>query len=492
MFGVRRVDGHRERQRTDVTGKAPFDRDVHTVFQDYAFFPHLSALRNVEHPLRVRKVGRAERRQRALEALGIVQLAAMADRAPTELSGGQRQRVALARALVDRPSVLLLDEPLGALDLKLREQMQLELKQIQRTTGITFVLVTHDQDEALTLADRIVVFADGRVEQAGPAREVLAFVYVPLALVLLNSFNASATFAFPPSGLTLRWWAAAVENAGVRDAVWLSVRVALLATGIAVVLLHARRRALDVLHRHGRQHRVGAVAPHVTFPALRGALVAGALLAFALSFDEVIVTTFTAGPGLQTLPLWILQNLFRAEPVPDRQRRRRRARRDLGAAGLPGQPALGGHRGRHHQVRSPWEPSMETFHNIVDGKPVPAADGRTLDITDPSTGEVYATSPLSGPADVDAAYSAARRAFDEGWRDITPSERMNALLEIADTVAAHADELVELEARDTGKPKGLTRSEEVDVMVDQFRFFAGAARNLGGRAGAEYMAGHTS
>ena len=153
----------------DVTAAPPFDRDVHTVFQDYALFPHLSVLGNVEYPLRIAKVGKAERRERARSALSTVRLEAMADRAPTALSGGQRQRVALARALVDRPAVLLLDEPLGALDLKLREQMQIELAGIQRDSGITFVLVTHDQDEALTLADRVVVFHDGRVEQAGPA-----------------------------------------------------------------------------------------------------------------------------------------------------------------------------------------------------------------------------------------------------------------------------------------------------------------------------------
>jgi putative spermidine/putrescine transport system ATP-binding protein len=156
----------------DVTAAPPFERDVHTVFQDYALFPHLSVLRNVEYPLRIAKVPRTQRRERALEALATVRLDGMADRAPAALSGGQRQRVALARALVGRPSVLLLDEPLGALDLKLREQMQVELQQIQRAAGITFVLVTHDQDEALTLADRVVVFDAGRVEQVGSAREV--------------------------------------------------------------------------------------------------------------------------------------------------------------------------------------------------------------------------------------------------------------------------------------------------------------------------------
>ena len=156
----------------DVTQAPPFDRDVHTVFQDYALFPHLSVLGNVEYPLRIAGVNKTERRERARAALSTVRLDAMADRAPTALSGGQRQRVALARALVDQPAVLLLDEPLGALDLKLREQMQIELARIQRDSGITFVLVTHDQDEALTLADRVVVFNEGRVEQAGAAHEV--------------------------------------------------------------------------------------------------------------------------------------------------------------------------------------------------------------------------------------------------------------------------------------------------------------------------------
>ncbi len=156
----------------DVTARAPYDRDVNTVFQDYALFPHMSVLQNVEYGLLVKKVAKTERRKRAHEALEQVRLGAMGDRRPTQLSGGQRQRVALARALVNRPSVLLLDEPLGALDLKLREQMQVELKEIQREVGITFLFVTHDQDEALTLSDRIAVFNEGRIEQVGTAREI--------------------------------------------------------------------------------------------------------------------------------------------------------------------------------------------------------------------------------------------------------------------------------------------------------------------------------
>ena len=154
----------------DVTDRPPFARDVNTVFQDYALFPHMDVLTNVEYGLRVKRVPAAQRRERALAALESVQLGHLGSRRPQQLSGGQRQRVALARALVNRPSVLLLDEPLGALDLKLRRAMQLELKDLQREVGITFVFVTHDQEEALAMSDRIAVFSDGRIEQvAGPA-----------------------------------------------------------------------------------------------------------------------------------------------------------------------------------------------------------------------------------------------------------------------------------------------------------------------------------
>ena len=156
----------------DVTGRPAYDRDVNTVFQDYALFPHLSVLENVEYGLRVKKVAKDERRQRAMAALEQAQLGGYGNRRPAQLSGGQRQRVALARALVNRPRVLLLDEPLGALDLKLREQMQVELKAIQREVGITFLFVTHDQDEALTLSDRIAVFNNGRIEQVGTGAEI--------------------------------------------------------------------------------------------------------------------------------------------------------------------------------------------------------------------------------------------------------------------------------------------------------------------------------
>jgi putative spermidine/putrescine transport system ATP-binding protein len=150
---------------TDVSGLPPYERAVNTVFQDYALFPHMSVADNVAYGLKVAKVDKAERERRRDEALEMVRLPGYGDRKPAELSGGQRQRVALARAIVNRPRVLLLDEPLGALDLKLREQMQTELKSIQGDVGITFVYVTHDQDEALTMSDRIAVFNEGRIEQ---------------------------------------------------------------------------------------------------------------------------------------------------------------------------------------------------------------------------------------------------------------------------------------------------------------------------------------
>jgi putative spermidine/putrescine transport system ATP-binding protein len=145
---------------------------VNTVFQDYALFPHMNVLNNIEYGLRVKGVAKAERLERATEALHQVRLEGYGERKPSQLSGGQRQRVALARALVNRPSVLLLDEPLGALDLKLREQMQIELKALQRAVGITFIFVTHDQEEALTMSDRIAVFNQGKIEQLGTPREI--------------------------------------------------------------------------------------------------------------------------------------------------------------------------------------------------------------------------------------------------------------------------------------------------------------------------------
>ena len=156
----------------DITNLPPYERDINTVFQDYALFPHMDVITNIEYGLRVKKLPKDERRTKALAALAQVRLTGFENRKPHQLSGGQRQRVALARALVNRPSVLLLDEPLGALDQKLREQMQLELKELQREVGITFVFVTHDQEEALTMSDRIAAFNSGTIEQLATPREI--------------------------------------------------------------------------------------------------------------------------------------------------------------------------------------------------------------------------------------------------------------------------------------------------------------------------------
>ena len=156
----------------DVTGRPPYDRNVNTVFQDYALVPHMSVAENVEYGLRVKGVKRQERKVRAQEALALVRLEGFGGRKPVQLSGGQRQRVALARAIVNHPQVLLLDEPLGALDLKLRQEMQSELKRIQQEIGITFVYVTHDQEEALTMSNRIAVFSQGKIDQIGTPADI--------------------------------------------------------------------------------------------------------------------------------------------------------------------------------------------------------------------------------------------------------------------------------------------------------------------------------
>jgi putative spermidine/putrescine transport system ATP-binding protein len=173
IAGFDRPDaGHIELAGENVTRRPPYLRDVNTVFQDYALFPHMTVAENVAYGLRVKGIPKAERQRRVEEALALIQLAGFGERKPVQLSGGQRQRVALARALVNSPRVLLLDEPLGALDLKLRQEMQAELKRIQGELGITFLYVTHDQEEALTMSDRIAVFNEGRIEQVATPEEI--------------------------------------------------------------------------------------------------------------------------------------------------------------------------------------------------------------------------------------------------------------------------------------------------------------------------------
>ncbi|MEO1569073.1 MAG: ABC transporter ATP-binding protein [Pseudomonadota bacterium] len=173
----------------DATATPPYRRPVNTVFQDYALFPHLNVRDNVAYGLMVRGDAKAARRAAAEEALALVALNGLGDRKPSALSGGQRQRVALARALVMQPKVLLLDEPLGALDLKLREQMQAELKTLQRRLGIAFVFVTHDQGEALSMADRIAVFNDGRIQQVGTPEDVYDRPQTPFVADFVGASN---------------------------------------------------------------------------------------------------------------------------------------------------------------------------------------------------------------------------------------------------------------------------------------------------------------
>ena len=173
IAGFERPDAGRiELGGRDVTSTPPYLRDTNTVFQDYALFPHMSVADNIGYGLRVKGVSKAAREKRVQRALEMVRLEGLGQRRPNQLSGGQRQRVALARAVVNEPEVLLLDEPLGALDLKLRQEMQIELKQIQKDVGITFVYVTHDQEEALTMSDRLAVMSNGQIEQIGAPVDV--------------------------------------------------------------------------------------------------------------------------------------------------------------------------------------------------------------------------------------------------------------------------------------------------------------------------------
>ena len=176
----------------DVSDLPPYDRPVNTVFQDYALFPHMTVGENIAYGLMIKKVDKAARLKRVTEILELVRLPGLAARKPSQLSGGQRQRVALARALINQPKVLLLDEPLGALDLKLRQQMQVELKNIQREVGITVVFVTHDQEEALTMSDRIAVFNLGRIEQIGTPTEIYEHPNTPFVAGFVGVSNIVA------------------------------------------------------------------------------------------------------------------------------------------------------------------------------------------------------------------------------------------------------------------------------------------------------------
>jgi putative spermidine/putrescine transport system ATP-binding protein len=271
IAGFERPDeGRIELAGEDVSRLPPAERDVNTVFQDYALFPHMSVGDNVGYGLKVKKVDKRERAQRVEEALSMVRLDGYADRRPSQLSGGQRQRVALARALVNRPRVLLLDEPLGALDLKLRQQLQVELKRIQDEVGITFVYVTHDQDEALTMSDRIAVMDGGHVLQIGSPRDVYE---EPGSRFVAGFVGVSNLLELPVESsdadvLTLRL--------GERDSISGERKGGAPAGAVAVVTIRPERIALDSEPSADACHAQGTV---------RESLYAGPTSRFVVELD---------------------------------------------------------------------------------------------------------------------------------------------------------------------------------------------------------------
>jgi putative spermidine/putrescine transport system ATP-binding protein len=207
--------GHIEIFGETAEGVPPYRRNVNTVFQDYALFPHMTILENVGYGLMVKGIGKPERDRKAEEALALVALPGYGGRRPGQLSGGQRQRVALARALVNEPKVLLLDEPLGALDLKLREQMQVELKSLQKKLGITFVFVTHDQGEALSMANRVAIFNDGKIVQVGSPEDVYERPNTRFVADFVGSSNVLSPALAKAAGGPARWASLRPEKIGV-------------------------------------------------------------------------------------------------------------------------------------------------------------------------------------------------------------------------------------------------------------------------------------
>jgi putative spermidine/putrescine transport system ATP-binding protein len=267
IAGFERPDvGTIELSGVDVTGRAPYERDVNTVFQDYALFPHMTVAENVGYGLRVKGVARAERKRRVTEALELVRLPNVGNRKPVQLSGGQRQRIALARSLVNRPRVLLLDEPLGALDLKLRQEMQIELKRIQQDVGLTFVYVTHDQEEALTMSDRLAVFNEGRMEQLGTPEEVYEHPTTEFVAGFVGISNVlerdGRRFTVRPEKIHMHFGESGAGEPGrIRDVVYVGMftrYIVELDSGgeLTVVKQNLETSSVDVLESRGKRVRL--------------------------------------------------------------------------------------------------------------------------------------------------------------------------------------------------------------------------------------------
>lgn len=267
IAGFERPDAGRiELSGVDVTRRAPYERDVNTVFQDYALFPHMTVADNVGYGLRVKGVPRGERKRRVTEALELVRLPNVGARKPIQLSGGQRQRIALARSLVNHPRVLLLDEPLGALDLKLRQEMQIELKRIQQDVGLTFVYVTHDQEEALTMSDRLAVFNQGRIEQLGTPAEVYEHPATEFVAGFVGISNVlerdGRRFTVRPEKIQMRFdEAGAGEPGRIREVVYVGSftrYIVELDSGgeLTVVRQNLETSSVDALESRGRRVRL--------------------------------------------------------------------------------------------------------------------------------------------------------------------------------------------------------------------------------------------
>ena len=272
----------------DVSNLPPYERDVNTVFQDYALFQHMTVGENIAYGLMIKKIAREQRDQRVDEILDLVQLSGFGGRKPSQLSGGQRQRVALARALINHPKVLLLDEPLGALDLKLRQQMQVELKAIQQRVGITFIFVTHDQEEALTMSDRIAVFNQGRIEQVGSPAEVYEHPSSPFVAGFVGTSNlvdgatakgitgTDSKFSIRPEKIHLAAPGADVESdmffvdGTVRDVIYLGLYTRYLVElsgggDLVVVEQNLKTTSMDVMKVRGQNVRLLWKKEHVRY-----------------------------------------------------------------------------------------------------------------------------------------------------------------------------------------------------------------------------------